>query len=250
VRAAGLAVAFVLGAAVALAAAWGLIRREPAPAGMAAADVERVVADYLKRNPDAVVDALRVYQAREEAEEANGRQARVAELWDKLATIDGDPVIGNPEATTTLVEFFDYRCGYCKQVAADVRALVTEDKNLRIVMREFPILSPDSVTAARAALASQHQGKYLEMHTALMAAGGTLSEARIMDIAKGVGLDTERLKADMQRPEINATLQRNHQMAQALGIQGTPAFVTRNALVPGAVGPDALRKLVSDARSS
>lgn len=247
-RVASLAVTFILGVAVALAAAWGLSRREPAPAGLAAADVEKVVADYLKRNPDAVVDAIRAFQAREEQLEQESQKAKVAALWDQLSKPQGDPVIGNADSDVTLVEFFDYRCGYCKQVANDVTDLAAGKNAPRIVMREFPILSPDSITAARAALAAEYQGKYLEMHTALMAAGGAFDEARIMEIATEVGLDTERLKTDMNKAEIQATLARNHALAEALGIRGTPAFVTRKAFVPGAISADAMRKMVEDAK--
>lgn len=248
-RAASLAVAFILGAAVALAAAWGLSRRPAMPVGLAAADVEHVVADYLKRNPDAVVDAIRTYQARAEQLEVETQKTKVAALWDQLAKPQGDPVIGDADSPVTLVEFFDYRCGYCKQVANDVTDLATGKAAPRIVMREFPILSPDSITAARAALASNYQGKYLEMHNALMAAGGAFDEARIMEIATDVGLDVARLKTDMNKAEIQATLARNHALAEALGIRGTPAFVTRNALTPGAIGAEALRKMVDDAKS-
>lgn len=249
-RVASLAVAFTLGAAVALAAAWGLSRRPAvAPVGLAAADVEKVVADYIKRNPDAVVDAIRAFQARAEQLETESQMARVAALWDQIAKAEGDPVIGNADAPVTLVEFFDYRCGYCKQVAEDVTDLATGKAPPRIIMREFPILSPDSITAARAALASEYQGKYLEMHNALMASQGAFDDARIMEIAESVGLDVAKLKLDMDRGEIKATLARNHALAEALGIRGTPAFVTRKAVVPGAISADALRKMVEDAKS-
>ncbi len=239
--------AFAAGAAVALGAAWVMQRQAPAP--LQAGDVQTIVAAYLRENPDAIVEALRAYQAQAEEAQRDEQRKAVAEHWEDLALRADDPVLGNPDGNVTLVEFFDYRCGYCRRALPDVMALKETDPQLRIVMKEFPILGPDSVIAARAALAARKQGKYAVFHEALMQAEGSLDEARILAVADEVGLDLDRLRGDMEAPEINATLRRNFELAEALGIRGTPAFVTRNDLVPGAVGADALKAMVNAARN-
>jgi protein-disulfide isomerase len=148
----------------------------------------------------------------------------------------------------TLVEFFDYRCPYCKQVAPAIASLLGEDKKLRIVYKEFPVLGPESVTASRAALASRKQGKYEALHRVLMDMKGQINDAAIFSAAKSVGLDIEKLKRDMQAPEIDAMLQANQQLAAALDIHGTPGFVIGDEVVPGAVGIDALRQMIAAVR--
>ena len=148
----------------------------------------------------------------------------------------------------TIVEFFDYRCPYCKQVVGALTQLLNDDRKLRLVFKEFPILGPDSVVAARAALAAHVQGKYHAMHEALMRARGTLDETTVLKIATSVGLDATRLQSDMNKPEIAASLDRNHRLARDLAINGTPAFVIGNHVVPGAVDLETLKKLVAEAR--
>jgi protein-disulfide isomerase len=148
-----------------------------------------------------------------------------------------------------LVEFFDYRCPYCKQVAPAIEALLGEDKQLRIVYKEFPVLGPESVTASRAALAARKQGKYEALHRALMGMKGQINDAAIFNVAQSAGLDVEKLKRDMQAPEIDRMLQANQQLAAALDIRGTPGFVIGDEVVPGAIGIDALRQLIATARS-
>ncbi|MDE0408373.1 MAG: DsbA family protein, partial [Alphaproteobacteria bacterium] len=149
-----------------------------------------------------------------------------------------------------LVEFFDYRCGFCKRVLGDVMALAAADSRLRIVFKEFPILGPLSVVAARASLAADRQGKWTEFHVALMSAPGALSEDRIMDIAAETGLDIAQLRVDMESEAVTAVIERNRVLANALGIGGTPAFLVKNAIVPGAASQEDLAKLVAGAREA
>ena len=150
----------------------------------------------------------------------------------------------------TLAEFFDYRCPYCKQVLSSVETLLAEDKRLRFVYKELPVLGADSVTAARAALAARKQGKYDAMHRALMSIKGQIDEAAVFKAAGSVGLDVERLKRDMAAPEIDRMLKANSSLAEALEIRGTPAFVVGDEIVPGAIGLDTMRQLVEAARHS
>jgi protein-disulfide isomerase len=159
------------------------------------------------------------------------------------------PVLGNRRGDVTLVEFFDYQCGYCKAVHADVRRLIDSDTNIRLVYKEFPILGPASITASRAALAAQRQGKYDALHVALMENRGQLDDDKIYRIAASAGLDLDRLKKDMQAPEISEALQKNLRLASELNIRGTPAFVVGDQIVPGAVGLDKLKELIASGRA-
>ena len=211
--------------------------------------IESVVRQYLLDHPEVVVEALQLYEQRQQAAEAERRKTAILALADQLTADPADPVIGNPEGDVTLVEFFDYRCPYCRQMTDTLAQLIDEDPRLRVVMKEFPILSRESVLAARAAMAAQRQGKYEAFHFALMENGGGFSEDEILAVADSVGLDTERLSGEMQDPAIEAVLRNNHALAEKLGITGTPAFVIGDTMVPGAVSLDELRAKIAEARA-
>ena len=211
--------------------------------------IETIVRDYLVKHPDVMLEVL---EAAKEKIRNDAEAQRTTALSERRREIFEDPnalVVGNPQGDVTLVEFFDYRCPYCKQVAPAIESLLGEDKKLRIVYKEFPVLGPESVTAARAALASRKQGKYEALHRVLMDMKGQINDTAIFNAAKSVGLDVDRLKRDMQAPEIDAMLQANQQLAAALDIHGTPGFVIGDEVVPGAVGIDSLRQMIAAARS-
>lgn len=210
---------------------------------------EKVVRKYLLENPEVIVEALQAYEQRQQAMEAERQRAAVVAEAANLNEDPTSPVLGNPEGDITVVEFFDYRCPYCKRVAGALQALVAEDPNVRLVMKEYPILSKESIDAARAALAAARQGRYERFHFALMNRGGSMSEAEVMSVAHSEGLDIDRLKRDMQSAEIEEALRRNHALAQTIGVTGTPAMVIGSTLVPGAVGLERLRALVAQARA-
>ncbi len=211
-------------------------------------EVEAVIRDYLKRNPEFLIEVL---QAAEEKQQANqllrARETIVAERRALTAT-PGDPVGGNPKGDVTIVEFFDYRCPYCKQVKPIVEQVLNQDRNVRVVYKEFPILGRESVVASRAALAAQKQDKYLVFHHALMAYRGQLGEEAVMTVARQTGLDVERLKRDMQDPQIEKTIAANRDLAERIGIRGTPAFIVGDDLAPGAIDPGSLKAMVDKAR--
>jgi protein-disulfide isomerase len=211
--------------------------------------IREIVRQYLLDHPEVIIQSLEVYKAEQKlAEEERQREA----LKTQMAALTQDPdtpVIGNPEGDVVIVEFFDYRCGYCKRVVNNLRQVVEEDGNIRLVMKEFPILGPASEVAARAALASVKQDRYEEFHFAMMTARGQLNEASIMAIAETSGIDTKRLKQDMDADEISAMLQKNFELAQSLGIRGTPAFVIGDGLYPGALDLKTLKALVAQARA-
>ena len=210
--------------------------------------IEGVVRDYLTQHPEVMIDALQAAKEKLESESRDKAAAALVERRQELLDDPNSPVAGNPSGDVTLVEFFDYRCPYCKQVEPALEALLAKDKQLRFVYKEFPVLGPSSVTAARAALASRQQGKYDTMHRALMALKGQIDDNAVFKLAGSVGLDVDRLKRDMAAPEVDRALKTNLQLAQALDIHGTPGFVIGDEIVPGAVSLDALKQLIDQAR--
>src|SRR3954449_6122098 len=211
--------------------------------------IEAIVRDYLIKNPDVMLEVLEAAKDKIRNDAEAQRHAALTEKRQEIFADPNAPVVGNPQGDVTLVEFFDYRCPYCKQVAPAIESLLGEDKKLRIVYKEFPVLGPESVTASRAALAARKQGKYEALHRTLMDMKGQINDSAIFNAAKSVGLDVDRLKRDMQAPEIDAMLKANQQLAALLDIHGTPGFVIGDEIVPGAVGIDALRQMIAAVRN-
>jgi protein-disulfide isomerase len=208
------------------------------------------IRQYLMENPEVLRDAMQELERKQQAAEDSARSDSLKTMSSEVFRSQDDLVGGNPKGKVTMVEFFDYNCGYCKRAFPDVLKMVSEDKDLRLVMKEFPILSPESVYAARAALASQKQGKYWEFHLALMAHQGRIDEAVTDQIAQTTGLDLKRLKADMDAEEVSQIINRNMQLADSLKIQGTPAFIIDETVIPGAVGYEALAAVVKQVRDN
>lgn len=245
--------------AAALALAAGIAAATPPAQGQDASPaldarqseaVEALVRQYILEHPEVVVEALQRYEQRQQAAEAERQAAAIVALADQLAADPRDPVLGNPQGDVTLVEFFDYRCGYCKRMSGPLAQLIEEDPELRVVMKEFPILSQESMQAARAAVAAlrQDRGKYEAFHFALMGAG-SLADEDILAAAESVGLDRGALQVAMRDPEIETLLRDNYALAQKIGINGTPAFVIGGALIPGAISLEELRAKIADARA-
>lgn len=205
--------------------------------------------DYILAHPDVLVQALQSLDQRQrEAEAAQAKQV-LASRADDIFHDNQSPVGGNAEGNVTMVEFFDYNCPYCRQMAPIMEQAVVGDPQLRIVYKEFPILGPDSMFAAKAALAAQLQGKYLEFHKALYGARTRVTEAVVLKIAADTGLDIPRMRTDMQRPDIQLVIDRNAELAQALRITGTPGFVVGDQIYPGATDLATLKKLIELARA-
>lgn len=218
-----------------------------AQGGLPVGEVERIVKDYLLREPEVLYQALQELQRRRESAEAERQRAVIAERRDELVGRADDPALGDPAGDVTIVEFMDYRCGYCRSMAPALRALLEQDRRVRLVIKDFPILGPDSVTAARAALAARKQGRFGELHWALYQAKD-LSEAAILELARRQGLDAERLARDMRAPEVEQAIERNRALAEELGISGTPSFVVGDTLIPGAAPVARLAELIAKSR--
>jgi protein-disulfide isomerase len=210
--------------------------------------VEQLIRDTLRDHPDIIVDALKKAQAQSEADAAESAKKNIAVMRDQLVANPHSPIGGNPAGDVTIVEFFDYRCPYCKQVEPTLQTLLKEDGKIRLVYKEFPILGPASVFAAKVALAARAQGKYDEFHHIMMAQKGNIDEAVVIRNATAVGLDLAALREAAAKPDIEAFIKENYTLAKALDIEGTPAFVIGGSLVPGVTDMNGLRQLVAAAR--
>jgi protein-disulfide isomerase len=233
---------------LALLLAAALPARADDPSAADVAKIQKIIADYLKSHPEVVVDALQEYQKKQDAMKADAARQTIASAHDELLNDAANPEAGNPKGDVTVVEFFDYRCPYCKAVAGDLQKAVSADGNVRVIYKEFPILGPESLVASRAALAAAVQGKYQPFHDKLLAFKGNLDDATIYAIAGDAGLDVTKLKADMQKPEIKDQIGRNYHLADKLNIQGTPAFIIGDVLLPGAASFDDLTEAFKHAR--
>lgn len=209
--------------------------------------IGRIVREYLLQNPEVLVEVSAELDRRRKAEEA-GKQAKV--LISEKNSIFRSPhdfVLGNPNGDITVVEYFDYNCGWCKRALNEVNKLTEQDKNVRVVMKEFPIFGEHSTFAAKAALASIKQNKYWEFHTALMRAE-RVTTSNTLDIAKRVGIDVDALKKEMAKPVYDEAIAENSRIAQALGMQGTPGFIVDSRVNFGYVPADGLKQMLAEVR--
>jgi protein-disulfide isomerase len=211
------------------------------------AEIVTILRDALKQDPTILRDALEAMKDDDTHREADAASAAIAAHHAALVAPD-DPVAGNPQGTVTIVEFFDTRCPYCRRMEPTMAQLLQQDHTVRLVYKDLPILGPESVLAAHALLAAQKQGGYEKLRTALMQAPPSYTKAQILAIAHGLGLDDARLGRDMDDATITARLDANLRLARELGLEGTPALVIGNTLVPGAVELAELEKTVATAR--
>lgn len=214
-------------------------------------DAERV-RDALMAKPELLLEVFQSLERRQAAAsgQRQGGDARqlVQAQGQALFNDPLAPVIGNPKGDVTIVEFFDYRCPYCKQAHSVVNALIAEDPGIRVIHKHLPILGPDSVVAARAALAARKEPSYARFHDALMQSRGSLTAERVFGLAAAAGLDVERLKVDMEGKTLPAAIQNNVNLAESLNIRGTPSYVVGNAIHFGATDAATLRRLVAQSR--
>jgi protein-disulfide isomerase len=204
---------------------------------------ERIIREYLLSHPELILEAQQALEERQQAQRAERVQRALAEQRSALFEDPQAPWAGNAAGDVTIVEFFDYRCGYCKRATGAVKAALAQDPGVRLVYREFPILGPASIYAARAALAAARQGKYVEFHDALMAADDP-DETTVRRIAGELSLDAARLLAEMDLPAVAQAIEKSYALAQALEINGTPAFIVGGTLIPGAISAEGLLQQV------
>ncbi|MEK9855490.1 MAG: DsbA family protein [Rhodobiaceae bacterium] len=218
----------------------------PASADIQDADraaLDKMIGDYIRANPEVVRDALLSLAEREAAE-------RREQAMFILKSDDGDPFLGNPDASFVIYEFSDYNCGYCKRVFKPLQELIAADGDIKLVIKEFPILSESSLLAAQAGIAAQAQGVFAEFHIAMMTGRGAISMDSILAAAKSAGADLDRLQADMNSPAIEAIIARTRAAAQQLEISGTPGLVIGRQVIPGAIGLDQMREIIATERAA
>ncbi|GAB5427181.1 MAG: DsbA family protein [Devosia indica] len=183
------------------------------------------------------------------AEEAERSATALAEFRDQIFNAPGQIVLGNPDGDVTLVEFFDYNCGYCRAALPDMAALLAEDPDLKIILKEFPILSNESIDAARiGVLVGESEANYWDFHSALFTSRGKVDKSVALAAAQDLGLSPVELELQMGDPRVAQTIQSSYEIAQALGITGTPTYIIGNEIIPGAIGADELRARIADMR--
>jgi protein-disulfide isomerase len=221
-----------------------------APAGLDRASIEAIVRDYLVTNPEVLVEAQQVLAAREEAAKKVAQLETIRAASDTIFNAEYDGVIGNPDAPITIVEFFDYNCGYCKRAASDMKKLVADNADVRFVMKEFPILGPDSQRAAQVSMALHKLApeQYNEFHARLIGSSGRATEASAMKVALSLGIDEAALREAMKDKSINDAIADTYEIANRLSITGTPSYVIGEEVVFGAIGYQVLQQKIADAR--
>lgn len=243
----------LIAAGLALAAGW--VATVPARAqGFDAkqkAEIEALVRDYILKNPEIIRDAMMELDRRQrEAEKQAQRTALLAQraqLFENPSSI----VIGNPKGDVTVVEFFDYNCGYCKRSLTDIQELIKSDPRVKVVLKDFPILGPDSVDASKLAVAAKAQltpERYLDFHSRLMASKGRVGKEKALEVAAEMKLDLAKLQADAEGPTVKDFINGTLELAETIGVNGTPAFVVGDEVIAGAVGLAPIRRVVTALR--
>lgn len=216
------------------------------------AEVESIIKDYLLKHPELIEEVMKELEKRQSAAEAAKAQKAVTDNAQMLFNSPRQVTIGNPKGDVTMVEFFDYNCGFCKRAMTDMLDLMKADPNLRVVLKEFPVLGEASVQAAQVSIALNMQDKsgkkYLDFHQKLLSGRGAVDKAKALAAAKDAGADMARLEKDLTSPEVKATLEETFRLAEPLGLNGTPSYVIGNNVVIGAVGLAELKQKVNAAR--
>ncbi|HET7493222.1 MAG TPA: DsbA family protein [Bradyrhizobium sp.] len=215
-------------------------------------EIEAVIRNYLIAHPEVLEDAMAELNKRQAAAEAEKHQASIAQNSDTIFNSPRGVVLGNKDGDVSFVEFFDYNCGYCKRAMADMLDLLKTDPKLKVVLKEFPVLSQGSVEAAQVAIAVRMQDpsgkKYLDFHQKLLGGRGPADKARALAAAKEAGLDVGRIEKDLASAEVRATIEENFKLAEAMGMNGTPSYVIGKQVVIGAIGLEGLKEKIGVAR--
>jgi protein-disulfide isomerase len=215
-------------------------------------EIEKIIKEYLVAHPEVLQDAMSELEKKQAADEVAKNQAAVKDNTEEIFNSPRQVTTGNPQGDVTFVEFFDYNCGYCKRAMSDMFDLLKSDGKLKVVLKEFPVLGPGSVEAAKVAVAVRMQDpggkKYMAFHQKLLGGRGQADKAKALAAAKDAGLDMARLEKDMQSDEIKTTLEDNLKLAEKLGLNGTPSYVIGSNVIVGAVGLDKLKENINTAR--
>ena len=214
-------------------------------------EIETIIHDYLMKNPEVLREAFGELEQRQARAETEARTRALGENGTLLTHSRHQAVIGNPDGKVTLVEFFDYNCGYCKQALPDLQRLMKEQPDLRVVLKDFPVLGPGSVDAAQVAIALRNQlkgEKYAAFHGKLLATRGQIAKATALAAAREAGADMDRLNKDLTGPDVTASLQEVAKLADSLNLTGTPTYIVGDEVVVGAVGYAQLKSRLDNMR--
>ncbi len=243
---------FALAAVLAVIAVIYIADRQNLPVASASPpeqDFGEQVHEYILANPEIVREALLELEARDVAAQAAQQQMAIAQYSQLIFNSGTDFVTGNPNGDITLVEFFDYNCSFCRRALSDLDRLLEEDPDLRVVLKEFPVLGPASIAAAKFSVAAIGEEEFYEFHRQLLTRPGGVDGNAAMEVAQAAGMDATRILTDSENQSIINTLSETLQMAQALGINGTPSYVIGSQLVIGAVGYEELKQRIADERA-
>lgn len=214
-------------------------------------EIGRIVREYLVQNPEVLSEAIGELEKRQAEAQKTAQTSALKENREALLRSPHGYLVGNPNGDITLVEFFDYNCGYCKVALGDLQTLIKSDTRLRVVLKDLPVLGPDSLEASRVALAAKQQlsgDKLLDYHARLLSTRGRVNGERANAVAREMGLDMARLARDLDGPAVKAALEESRHLGEQLGLNGTPAFVIGEEVISGAVGLNALRQAIAGVR--
>ena len=242
-----------------IAIAFGLLAIAPAAAAPAAAqfsspqadEIRTIIKNYLMDHPEVLRDAITELDDREKSAETDARKKALVDLGGQLSTAPDGFVIGNPNGKITLVEFFDYNCGFCKRALPDLARLMTDNKDLKVVLRDFPILSPSSVDAALIAVAAHNQftgDTFWKFHRTLLAEHGLVGREQALAVAKDMGANMTKLTDDAANPKVRGAIEQSDSLAKGLSLSGTPTYVVGDDVLVGAVGYDQINKTIGNIR--
>lgn len=215
-------------------------------------EIENIIRDYLVKNPELLIDMQQALEAKQREEQRIASLGVIKNAKDEIFNASYDGHVGNPNGKTTIVEFYDYNCGYCKRAQDDMMALISADPDLRFVLKEFPILGPDSTKAHVVSMAFRAlmPEKYADFHNQLLGSQGRATEAAAVKIAVSLGADEAKLREEMKNPAINAAFEKTYELANKLSITGTPSYVVGNEVVFGALGQEVLAQKIAEARAA
>lgn len=237
--------------AIAMTASLAMVQPAVALDEMQKKEIGEFIKEYLVEHPEVLLDAQNALEKKQdEARLAQSAQA-VAENRDAIFNSKDDMTIGNPKGDITVVEFFDYNCGYCRHALSDMDTLLQKDKNVRFVLKEFPILGPDSVAASRVSDAFRKLApeKYAQFHHALLGSDGRASEDSAIEVATSLGVNEDAIRKEMAKSPNSDSIKATYQLANDLGVSGTPAYVIGNEMISGAIGLDAIEAKIENVRS-
>lgn len=218
--------------------------------GVDKAEVETIVREFILKNPEVLIESLNSYQAKQQQDQQAKSAEAMKGIKDELKKATATPFAGAADGDVIIAEFFDYNCGYCKRAFPTINQVLQEDKKVKVLFMELPILSETSETAARVALAvhAADKAKYFEYHRKLMEFTGNKTEEQLLKFVEEVGLDKEKIKGALKSEPVEKELAFVKELAGKIGVRGTPAFIVGEQLIPGAVDAAALKKAIEDAR--